>query len=1340
MRFFADGPTLPDELLAARDEGRVLFFCGAGVSRAKANLPGFVGLARAVMRELRVLPESPAYKLVEAVERQAEIAGVGGLLATDRVFGLLEREFPVRAIEAAVGTVLRPDVAANLSAHRILLDLSTNATGKTRLVTTNFELLFERAKPKLPVFTPNNLPDLRTDDGFEGIVHLHGMFDPSYAKATGGNLVLSSGEFGRAYLSEGWATQFIRAVFEKYMIVFVGYAADDPPVQYLLEALYRVAGAIPDGRYAFQAGREDEAHALWSQKGVAAIPYTAEGKDHAALWATLDAWAKRARDPEGWRKNQIRNARRGPATLAPHERGQIVHLAVTEDGARAIAQSNPPLPATWLCVFDPAVRYAPPGKLDPMKVDEPDIDPFTHFAIDSDTRPPPPNPNQLFQRREAPPDAVDVFAPQQLDQRETAGQFRGHRDRHISDLSPRLSFLGTWFRRVSNQPAAVWWAAGQAGLHPAVITDLRFALDHRDLPFQPVMRSAWRYVFEGWNRTAGNDHQAFALNAAFQKDGWTKPLIRRFADIRRCWLKSSRPYWGGVLPPTGRRRPLLRDLVSIEIEYPERHVPFAIPDDQLAAVVPLMRRNLEYAVDLDHELSPAVRLRIAPIIPDPNLPGKSAERDYGINAWVMEYVAHFERLRQHDKSVARGEWAAWRRGNDPVFGRLRVWATGLAEFLCADEAGRELIDSDDVLFWGSRDQRDVLLALKTRWATLAPDLRIVLEKRILKGPPRAKHASAAQNRAWHAVEVLDRIGWLNNEGCAFATRTDKLIARLVKVAPQWRQEQAAHAADSNEARGGTVVMDKSFAAFADVSIAELIPKVLGAQQRVWGALKENDPFAGLAEQRPVRVLAALAYELRQGRDVVQAWTRLLYSSARRTDKPKLSLLIALRLATLPQRVLDTIVQPAAYWLEAVNANLHMCHANTLYRLFDRLVESIQQNPGAAEHERRDAGSHRDWVNVAYGSAAGHLCDVLFADRSIVQLQHNMILPPSWVARADSLLNLPNDHANYSLVHFARRLGWLHVHAQIWSEEKILQPLLGEDERHDAALAGFYTNAQVNDERLYQLLKSKLIDLATNRGLAPRRDTMALGGLFVGGWLAKTEEGVRWLTDDEFRRILIYADDELRGHVLWYVEKFQIADKLIFLHQVWPLQFSVRTPIVVGRLCTLAFGDAAHFTESRRRYIATRLNRHSAHPYHCAGEVDEGEEVDGAPVVAGGDTPEVLEFVEAPLDAVSQAIDISVVVIGLCSSGMRRDDGGCADCGNRLAQRSGVVSTVAKNITGALAGQQYSSFCDVMCLSRRQRKAQWPAQTVGQHVYLGGQSASGAPQSLILVPPFPVAAC
>ena len=49
------------------------------------------------------------------------------------------------------------------------------------------------------------------------------------------------------------ATSFIRTVLQKYVVVFVGYTADDPPVQYLLEALNLDLGSLA-GAYAFPGG------------------------------------------------------------------------------------------------------------------------------------------------------------------------------------------------------------------------------------------------------------------------------------------------------------------------------------------------------------------------------------------------------------------------------------------------------------------------------------------------------------------------------------------------------------------------------------------------------------------------------------------------------------------------------------------------------------------------------------------------------------------------------------------------------------------------------------------------------------------------------------------------------------------------------------------------------------------------------------------------------------------------------------------------------------------------------------------------------------------------------
>lgn len=49
MQFVANGPDIPDALLDAHEDGRVVFFCSAGISYP-AGLPDFKGLVDEISR------------------------------------------------------------------------------------------------------------------------------------------------------------------------------------------------------------------------------------------------------------------------------------------------------------------------------------------------------------------------------------------------------------------------------------------------------------------------------------------------------------------------------------------------------------------------------------------------------------------------------------------------------------------------------------------------------------------------------------------------------------------------------------------------------------------------------------------------------------------------------------------------------------------------------------------------------------------------------------------------------------------------------------------------------------------------------------------------------------------------------------------------------------------------------------------------------------------------------------------------------------------------------------------------------------------------------------------
>jgi hypothetical protein len=381
MRFIANGPSIPDSLLNARDDGNVVFFCGAGVSRARAGLPDFFGLAEAVLRELGAAADCDARKLLKEAADIGNRLNIPGLISADVVFSLLERDFAVKDIHSAVAKSLAPTTPVDVSAHRALLRLATTRSSKVQIVTTNFDRLFEQCGLQLAFHQPPRLPNPSRYDDLNGIVYLHGRVSDGYVGADGNGFVLSSSEFGYAYLSEGWAAEFFRDVVRRYVVIFVGCSADDPPIRYLLEGLRR-ADDPSRHIYAFQSGDVQEAVARWHHKGVEAIPYVPED-GHRALWETLHYWADRADDPHSWRERVLASAIDGPEKLQPHQRGQVAHIVSTSEGAREFVGRTPP--AEWLCVFDPSCRYAKPGRLERLDTESPVVDPFWMYGLDVDS-------------------------------------------------------------------------------------------------------------------------------------------------------------------------------------------------------------------------------------------------------------------------------------------------------------------------------------------------------------------------------------------------------------------------------------------------------------------------------------------------------------------------------------------------------------------------------------------------------------------------------------------------------------------------------------------------------------------------------------------------------------------------------------------------------------------------------------------------------------------------------------------------------------------------------------------------------------------------------------------
>ena len=239
MQFIPNGPDIPESLLQRHEEGRVLFFCGAGIS-CPAGLPLFrpliQGLAEAFGEPL------------DASEEQCKNKG-----HLDQALGKFEQRVQGgrAGVRQHLPCLLTPDLTrpAALLTHRALLELGRNRSGELRLVTTNFDRLFEKAdtarrsepeartshsSPRANTARPRPPrgitvhPDPPVRSHWEGVVHLHGRLPEHPSSDDLDRLGIADSDFGRAYLTEGWAARFVAGLLRDFTLCFVGYSIDDP--------------------------------------------------------------------------------------------------------------------------------------------------------------------------------------------------------------------------------------------------------------------------------------------------------------------------------------------------------------------------------------------------------------------------------------------------------------------------------------------------------------------------------------------------------------------------------------------------------------------------------------------------------------------------------------------------------------------------------------------------------------------------------------------------------------------------------------------------------------------------------------------------------------------------------------------------------------------------------------------------------------------------------------------------------------------------------------------------------------------------------------------------------
>ena len=281
---------IPDELLEAQEQGRLVVFAGAGVSRGTpSDLPDFKGLAVSVAKGTQFEKELSKHEH-----------------RLDRYFGEMVRGGV--AVESEVRERIGNPASLPADLHRWILDLFPEQKN-IRIVTTNFDTHFNSVLAERKLQCDQYFaPALPLGRSFRGIVYLHGSLlrkdDP---------LVLSDEDFGRAYMTEGWARDFLRGMFDTYTTLFIGYSHTDPPVEYLARGMSAIRVAP---RYALVSKGDED---WWNSLKVKPITFEKPGgdADFSELGRGLHAWAQFSKDQPTDIAQKVRDILRSPPEMKP---------------------------------------------------------------------------------------------------------------------------------------------------------------------------------------------------------------------------------------------------------------------------------------------------------------------------------------------------------------------------------------------------------------------------------------------------------------------------------------------------------------------------------------------------------------------------------------------------------------------------------------------------------------------------------------------------------------------------------------------------------------------------------------------------------------------------------------------------------------------------------------------------------------------------------------------------------------------------------------------------------------------------------------------------------------
>lgn len=1160
MQFVADGPDIPLEILAAQEEGRLVLFCGAGIS-IPAGLPSFKGLVDSIYQDFVTTRTT-----TEQEEWNRE--------NYDRVLNLLEDRFGGPQLRQKVRTILATPPNPILDTHRSILELATERAGQLRLVTTNFDLLFEAARPGVRATAAPLLP-VPKPHKWNHLVYLHGRLgddDPD-----GQHLVLTSGDFGIAYLIECWASRFVSELFNYCTVLFVGYQLSDPVMRYLIDAIaaerrvdqrihraYALAGCIP--------GAEAATHAEWSAKGITPILYDAT-RDHALLHQSLKAWA-------GIWSGGLLSKLNIVTSLATHDPRTLPQEAVSQlcwavgdpsgAGSREFAKLGKQARLAWLEIFEKN------GLL--LGSPRPDAD--ARVAL------------------------VDA----------------GRRTRRVPPLDSVRGWLAVWLSEHLPNPDFARWVVRAGGrLHPELMDLVRRKL--QDLPaISTGLRKVWLALSGSIPLCSLPDaYDRFGFYRRTGQEAWS-PILRTELLHALSPCIEVRQAWTSLARALGEDDPRESDVgvasvLSFDSELEAgQALPMMLEElrrrrdwtSMLSDLAFDLTGLLHRALDLYAALDAASEDHDPSYIDHPSIEPHEQNRDFHGWTSLIELVREaFEALRQTDVDRARSLVGMWRTVSYPLFRRLLLYAVRQGG-LMVPPGVLEMVSGDPRRWvWSFEVQVEFFATLPWLWDHLDQAGKQSLLALLLKGPPREMFREDLAPLEWEELRdhsIWERLARLRRGGAVLEGEAGAWLMRIEAVHPAWRHtgERRADFPTWMETRWG-LATDFSAEDLLGLSDDDLLRVLKEHRTNREGLLDSWRHAAELDRRRALRLLDRL---LQEGYLDLAVWSYGLAAFREVGDDAELRETIVGLLERLPPQLLDEsrIVRAVADAVRQLSENVRDALRPRLLAVWDAVLPLSFAVAGTGADER---------VTDAINHPTGVLAEALLLVLRSHHPERNAGIEEDVRVRLERLISSSEDSARLGRVIVASRLPLLHDLSPEWTEQIVI-PLFDWRDPQEAtgAWQGFLWSPWIRPS-LWQHLKPHF--------LASFDHLDALGGSkssLAGTFASIAIEGEAAISPLEAGECLRKLDDSGREAVaIWICQRLGGAEAQSgrlwrdriqpWLERAWPKEPGLRGPGASTRLswaATLA-GDA--FAEAA--YCVSGLIGPSEHAGMILREV-EGKEL------------------------------------------------------------------------------------------------------------------------------------